>query len=57
MPSSVVKKVRELLNIPDYWIIITFTPLGYPVDDPERAFILPAKRKSLEKIVCYEKFE
>lgn len=57
MPSSIVKKVKQLLNIPDHWTIITFTPLGYPIDDPKRAYILPAKRKSLEKLVCYEKFE
>ncbi len=57
MPSSIAKEVKELLDIPDNWIIITFTPLGYPVDDPERAYILPAKRKPLERLVCYEKFE
>jgi len=54
---SIAKEVKALLDIPDNWIIITFTPLGYPVDDPERAYILPAKRRPLERLVCYEKFE
>ena len=57
MHTSVCEEVKQLLGIPEPWIIITFTPLGYPVDDPERAHILPAKRKALEKLVCYEKFE
>ena len=57
MPSSIVKEVKKLLNIPDHWIIVTFTPLGYPVADPERAHILPAKRKPLKQLVCYERFE
>ncbi|MFX0042702.1 MAG: nitroreductase family protein [Candidatus Hodarchaeota archaeon] len=57
MPDSIVKEVKELLNIPDHWIIITFTPLGYPIDDPKRAHILPAKRKPLEQLICYERFE
>lgn len=57
MLSSIVEQVKQLLNIPDNWIILTFTPLGYPVDDPKRAHILPAKRKPLDRLVCYEKFE
>ncbi|MFX1317055.1 MAG: nitroreductase family protein [Promethearchaeota archaeon] len=56
MPSYVIDKVNELLNIPEKWIIITLTPLGYPIDDPERAHILPAKRNPLDSMVCYEKF-
>jgi len=55
--SKIKKEVKEMLYIPDKWTIITFTPLGYPIDDPERAFRLPAKRKPLEKLICYEKFE
>lgn len=57
VPEKVKEKVHELLNIPKNWIIITFTPLGYPIDEPERAFRLPAQRKPLEQLVFYEKFE
>ena len=57
MHTSVCEKVKQLLNIPEQWIILTFKPLGYPVDDPERAHILPAKRKPLERLVCHKRFE
>ena len=55
-PDAVTLQVKELLNIPSDYIILTFTPLGYPDPDPKRAHILPAKRKALDKIVVYEKF-
>jgi len=55
-PESLVQIIKEMLEIPDKWTIITMTPLGYPVDPPEEAFHLPATRKGLEEIVCYEKF-
>jgi nitroreductase len=55
-PQSVIDPVKELLNIPPEWTILTFTPLGYPDPDPKRAHILPPKRKSLENLVVYEKF-
>src|SRR5271157_909566 len=55
-PEEVANQAKELLNIPPEWIILTFTPLGYPNPDPKRAHILPAKRKALDKIVVYEKF-
>lgn len=55
-PKTVVDKVNTLLNIPPEWVIVTFTPLGHPDPDPNRAFILPAKRKPLEKTVIYEEF-
>ncbi|MFX1296962.1 MAG: nitroreductase family protein [Promethearchaeota archaeon] len=55
-PESVVIKVKEMLDIPKKWIIITMTPLGYPIESAERAFRLPATRNHLERIVCYEKF-
>jgi len=45
-----------LLEIPDKYVILTMTPLGYPIDPPEQAFRLPATRKPLEELVCYEKF-
>jgi nitroreductase len=55
-PKMVTDQVKTLLNIPPEWTILTFTPLGHPDPDPKRAFILPPKRKNLEKIVVYEKF-
>ena len=57
VPAKIEEQVKDLLNIPKNWIIITFTPLGYPVDEPERAFRLPASRKPLDELICYEKFE
>jgi nitroreductase len=57
VPPKFEEKVKELLNIPKSWIIITFTPLGYPVDEPERAFRLPANRKPIDELVFYEKFK
>jgi len=55
-PESLLQTIKAMLEIPDQWTIITMTPLGYPVDPPEEAFHLPATRKALEEIVCYEKF-
>jgi nitroreductase len=57
VPKKIKEKVKELLKIPKNWIIITFTPLGFPVNEPERAFRIPPSRKSLNELVCYEKFE
>jgi nitroreductase len=54
-PKSLVK-IKELLKIPEKWIIITMTPLGYPIDPPEKAFRLPASRKPLEELILYEDF-
>ena len=57
VPPKFEEKVKELLNIPKKWIIITFTPLGYPINPPERAYRLPANRLPLEELIYYEKFE
>ena len=57
VPTKIEEQVKELLDIPKNWIIITFTPLGYPVEEPERAFRLPATRKPLDELICNEKFE
>jgi nitroreductase len=46
------EKVRSLLNIPEPWRVIAMTPLGYPAESPEFR-----GRKSLEEIVCFEKWE
>jgi len=55
-PKTLIDQVNSLLNIPPEWTIVTFTPLGHPDPDPNRAYILPTKRKSLDDIVVYEKF-
>jgi nitroreductase len=44
-------KMKEILGVPDKYKIVTLTPLGYPADSPR-----PKVRKSLEEIVCYERF-
>jgi nitroreductase len=55
-PKTVTDEVKKLLNIPENHIILTFSPLGYPDPDPKRAFILPPRRKKMEKLVFYEHF-
>ena len=57
VPEKTLAKIKEFLKIPEKWVIITMTPLGYPADPPEKAFFLPPSRKSLEKIVVYEDFK
>ncbi len=44
-------KARELLEIPSSYKVIELLTLGYPTDSPK-----PKSRKSLNEIVCYEKF-
>lgn len=44
-------KVREVLGIPSSYKVVELLTLGYPADSPK-----PKSRKSLEEIVCYEKF-
>jgi nitroreductase len=45
-------KVKEILDIPENVRVVTMIPLGYPSEDPAHR-----PRKSLESIVCYEKFK
>lgn len=45
------EKIRQILQIPDSCRVIGLLPLGYPADTAR-----PKSRKSLEEIVCYEKF-
>lgn len=45
------EKVSQVLQIPDSCKVIGLLPLGYPADTA-----CPKSRKSLEEIVCYEKF-
>jgi nitroreductase len=56
VPPEVEENVRTLLKIPKKWKILTMTPLGYPVDDPKRAHILPPRREDLNDLICYEEF-
>ncbi len=56
VPETVEAQVKELLQVSKNYYVITMTPLGYPIDPPERAFRLPAERKPLEELVCYETF-
>lgn len=44
--------VRRLLKIPKDWKIIALISFGYPVKQPG-----PIKKKSIEEIVSYNKFE
>ena len=44
-------KVRQILGIPSSYKVVELLTLGYPADSPR-----PKSRKSLEEIVCYEKF-
>lgn len=47
------EKVKEVLDIPQQYDVVAVTPLGYPKG---KAFRESKRRKSLEEIVCYEKF-
>ena len=44
-------RVREVLGIPSSYKVVELLTLGYPSDSPK-----PKSRKSLEELVCYEKF-
>lgn len=44
-------KAREVLGIPPSYKVIELLTLGYPADSPK-----PKSRKTLEEIVCHEKF-
>mgnify|MGYP000507017310 FL=1 len=45
-------RIRELLGIPDNLKVVQVMTLGYPADEPKYR-----DRKSLDEIVCYEKFK
>jgi len=47
-----VDAAREILSIPSGVEPIAFTPVGYPADDPRAK-----RRKSIEEIVCYDRWE
>jgi nitroreductase len=45
-------EVKDLLKIPSHDRVVTMTPLGYPNQPPAMKL-----RKSLEQIVCFERYE
>jgi nitroreductase len=46
------KMVKRLLSIPNDVKVIALTPLGYPMEIPEKK-----PRKYLAEIICYDKFD
>jgi nitroreductase len=45
-------EAKKILNIPDDVRVVAMTPLGYPNQPPS-----PKSRKTLDQIICYEKYE
>jgi len=45
-------EAKKILNIPEHVRVVAMTPLGYPNQSPS-----PKSRKSLDQIVCYEKYD
>lgn len=43
---------REIFQLPPEVDPLAFTPLGYPADSPS-----PKKRKNLEELVCYDRWQ
>jgi nitroreductase len=46
------QEAKKILNIPDKYKIVALLPVGYPGGPPGHKI-----RKSLEEIVCYERFK
>ena len=46
------EEAKKILSIPEYIRVVAMTPLGYPDQPPSQK-----SRKSLDQIVCYEKYE
>ncbi|MCF6466664.1 nitroreductase family protein [Clostridium sp. Cult2] len=44
--------VKDVLDIPEEVRVVSITPLGYPDESPS-----PRPRKSLDQIVCYDKYK
>ena len=45
-------EVKKILNIPEHVRVVAMTRLGYPNQAPSKK-----SRKSLDRIVCFEKYE
>jgi nitroreductase len=46
------KEMKELLDVPNHYRFIACAPIGYPKENPS-----PPKRRPLEEMIHYEKFE
>ena len=46
------ERVKEILDIPYQYKVVSLFPLGVPDDSPK-----PKLRKEIEEITCYDKFE
>ena len=45
-------ETKKILNVPEHVRVVAMNPLGYPNQPPS-----PKSRKTLDQIVCYEKYE
>ena len=45
-------ETKKILGIPEHIRVVAMTPLGYPNQPPSQKI-----RKSLDQIICYEKYE
>jgi len=45
-------ETKKILNVPEHVRVVAMTPVGYPNEPPSAR-----SRKSLNQIVCYEKYE
>jgi len=45
-------EVKKILNIPEQVRVVAMTPVGYPDEPPSQK-----SRKTLDQIVCFEKYE
>jgi nitroreductase len=46
------QELKQLLSVPKDWRVLAAMPIGYPVSWPQ-----PRPWKSLEKLICYDKYE
>jgi len=46
------EEAKKILRVPEHIRVVAMTPLGYPNQPPSQKF-----RKTLDQIVCYEKYE
>jgi nitroreductase len=45
-------ETKKILSVPDDVRVVAMTPLGYPNQPPSQK-----SRKSLDQIICFEKYE
>jgi nitroreductase len=44
--------IKKVLNVPDHYEVVAYTPLGYPDESPE-----PRRKRPFNEMIIYEKFE